>query len=94
LEIEIRQHGGSRSALRLAGSVRMAPSAGCGLTSSCPKAARSVAPRPALSAVPGVKHLQKPIDQVNEKLARVQTIKKFSIVPNEFSSTAASSRRR
>jgi long-subunit acyl-CoA synthetase (AMP-forming) len=31
------------------------------------------------------KHLQKQIDQVNEKLARVQTIKKFSIVPTEFS---------
>jgi long-subunit acyl-CoA synthetase (AMP-forming) len=31
------------------------------------------------------RHLQKQIDQVNEKLARVQTIKKFVVVPNEFS---------
>lgn len=31
------------------------------------------------------KHLQKQIDQVNEKLARVQTIKKFVVVPHEFS---------
>jgi long-subunit acyl-CoA synthetase (AMP-forming) len=31
------------------------------------------------------KHLQKQIDQVNDKLARVQTIKKFVVVPNEFS---------
>jgi long-subunit acyl-CoA synthetase (AMP-forming) len=31
------------------------------------------------------RHLQKQIDQVNEKLARVQTIKKFVIVPTEFS---------
>ncbi len=31
------------------------------------------------------KHLQKQIDQVNEKLARVQTIKKFVVVPTEFS---------
>ena len=31
------------------------------------------------------RHLQKQIEQVNEKLARVQTIKKFVIVPNEFS---------
>jgi len=30
------------------------------------------------------KHLQKQIDQVNEKLARVQTIKKFVVVPHEF----------
>ena len=30
------------------------------------------------------RHLQKQIDQVNEKLARVQTIKKFVIVPTEF----------
>jgi long-subunit acyl-CoA synthetase (AMP-forming) len=31
------------------------------------------------------KHLQKQIDQINEKLARVQTIKKFVVVPTEFS---------
>ena len=31
------------------------------------------------------KHLQKQIDQLNEKLARVQTIKKFVVVPKEFS---------
>jgi len=31
------------------------------------------------------RHLQKQIDRVNEKLARVQTIKKFVIVPTEFS---------
>jgi long-subunit acyl-CoA synthetase (AMP-forming) len=31
------------------------------------------------------KHLQRQIDQVNEKLARVQTIKKFVVVPIEFS---------
>jgi len=31
------------------------------------------------------RHLQKQVDQVNEKLARVQTIKKFVIVPTEFS---------
>ncbi|HVH41065.1 MAG TPA: AMP-binding protein [Labilithrix sp.] len=31
------------------------------------------------------RHLQKQIDQVNEKLARVQTIKKFVVVPSEFS---------
>jgi long-subunit acyl-CoA synthetase (AMP-forming) len=31
------------------------------------------------------KHLQKQIDEVNAKLARVQTIKKFVVVPNEFS---------
>ncbi len=31
------------------------------------------------------KHLQKQIDQVNEKLARVQTIKKFVIIPSELS---------
>lgn len=31
------------------------------------------------------RHLQKQIDQVNEKLARVQTIKKFVIIPHEFS---------
>jgi long-subunit acyl-CoA synthetase (AMP-forming) len=30
-------------------------------------------------------HLQKQIDQMNEKLARVQTIKKFIVVPAEFS---------
>ena len=30
------------------------------------------------------KHLQKQIDEVNAKLARVQTIKKFVVVPNEF----------
>ena len=30
------------------------------------------------------RHLHKQIDQVNEKLARVQTIKKFVIVPTEF----------
>lgn len=30
-------------------------------------------------------HLQKQIEQVNEKLARVQTIKKFVVVPAEFS---------
>jgi long-subunit acyl-CoA synthetase (AMP-forming) len=30
-------------------------------------------------------HLQRQIDQVNERLARVQTIKKFVIVPAEFS---------
>ena len=31
------------------------------------------------------KHLQRQIDEVNEKLARVQTIKKFVVVPTEFS---------
>lgn len=31
------------------------------------------------------RHLQKQIDQVNAKLARVQTIKKFVVVPHEFS---------
>jgi long-subunit acyl-CoA synthetase (AMP-forming) len=31
------------------------------------------------------KHLERQIDQVNEKLARVQTIKKFVVVPTEFS---------
>lgn len=31
------------------------------------------------------RHLQKQIDQMNEKLARVQTIKKFVVVPTEFS---------
>lgn len=31
------------------------------------------------------KHLQKQIDGVNEKLARVQTIKRFAIIPTEFS---------
>lgn len=31
------------------------------------------------------RHLQKQVEQVNEKLARVQTIKKFVIVPTEFS---------
>ncbi|MDF2697821.1 MAG: Long-chain-fatty-acid--CoA ligase [Labilithrix sp.] len=31
------------------------------------------------------KHLQRQIDEVNGKLARVQTIKKFIVVPNEFS---------
>jgi long-subunit acyl-CoA synthetase (AMP-forming) len=31
------------------------------------------------------KHLQSQIDQVNHKLARVQTIKKFVVVPTEFS---------
>ncbi len=30
-------------------------------------------------------HLQKQIDEVNQTLARVQTIKKFTIVPDEFS---------
>ena len=30
------------------------------------------------------KHLQKQIDELNGKLARVQTIKKFVVVPNEF----------
>ena len=30
------------------------------------------------------RHLQKQIDEVNVKLARVQTIKKFEIIPNEF----------
>ena len=29
-------------------------------------------------------HLQKQIDELNEKLARVQTIKKFTVVPREF----------
>lgn len=31
------------------------------------------------------RHLQAQIDQVNQKLARVQTIKKFVVVPSEFS---------
>jgi long-subunit acyl-CoA synthetase (AMP-forming) len=31
------------------------------------------------------KHLQQQIDQMNSKLARVQTIKKFVVVPSEFS---------
>jgi long-chain acyl-CoA synthetase len=31
------------------------------------------------------RHLQNQIDAVNDRLARVQTIKKFTIVPNEFS---------
>jgi long-subunit acyl-CoA synthetase (AMP-forming) len=31
------------------------------------------------------KHLQRQIDEMNESLARVQTIKKFVVVPNEFS---------
>ncbi|MDB5214057.1 MAG: Long-chain-fatty-acid--CoA ligase [Myxococcaceae bacterium] len=30
------------------------------------------------------KHLEKQIDSVNEKLARVQTIKRFTIIPQEF----------
>jgi long-subunit acyl-CoA synthetase (AMP-forming) len=30
------------------------------------------------------KHLEKQIDTVNEKLARVQTIKRFTIIPQEF----------
>ncbi|HVJ88465.1 MAG TPA: AMP-binding protein, partial [Labilithrix sp.] len=30
------------------------------------------------------RHLQRQIDEVNAKLARVQTIKKFVVVPNEF----------
>jgi long-subunit acyl-CoA synthetase (AMP-forming) len=31
-----------------------------------------------------LRHLQKQIDTINEKLARVQTIKKFTIIPQEF----------
>ena len=31
------------------------------------------------------RHLEKQIETVNEKLARVQTIKRFAIIPNEFS---------
>ena len=30
------------------------------------------------------RHLEKQIDAINEKLARVQTIKRFAIIPQEF----------
>ena len=30
------------------------------------------------------RHLEKQIDTINEKLARVQTIKRFTIIPREF----------
>ncbi len=50
---------------------------------ACGSPARSIPEAAACSTFRA--HLQKQIDQVNEKLARVQTIKKFVIVPNEFS---------
>jgi long-subunit acyl-CoA synthetase (AMP-forming) len=50
---------------------------------SCGSAAKSAAEAATCQAFR--KHLQRQIDTMNEKLARVQTIKKFVVVPTEFS---------
>ncbi len=52
-------------------------------TEACGSPAKTVAEAAKCDAFR--KHLQRQIDQVNEKLARVQTIKRFVVVPTEFS---------
>jgi len=52
-------------------------------TEACGSPAKTIAEAATCDAFR--KHLQRQIDQVNEKLARVQTIKKFVVVPTEFS---------